>query len=49
VAARVRGGVKAVLEEVLQEVMTEHLEAGYWELTPTPGAVSVTDTTPASS
>ena len=33
--ARVREGVKAVLEEVLQEEMTEHLEAGYRELTPT--------------
>jgi putative transposase len=31
----VREGVKAVLEEVLQEEMTEHLEAGYRELTPT--------------
>ncbi len=27
--------MKAVLEEVLQEEMTEHLEAGYRELTPT--------------
>ena len=35
VEARVRQGVKAVLEEVLQEEMTEHLEAGYRELTPT--------------
>jgi transposase-like protein len=35
VEARVREGVKAVLEEVLEEEMTEHLEAGYWELTPT--------------
>ena len=35
VEARVRRGVKAVLEEVLQEEMTEHLEAGYRELTPT--------------
>jgi putative transposase len=35
VQARVREGVKAVLEEVLQEEMTEHLEAGYRELTPT--------------
>jgi putative transposase len=34
VEARVREGVKAVLEEVLQEEMTEHLEAGYRELTP---------------
>jgi transposase-like protein len=32
--ARVRQGVKAVLEEVLQEEMTQHLEAGYRELTP---------------
>ena len=35
VQARVREGVKAVLEEVLQEEMTEHLKAGYRELTPT--------------
>ncbi len=35
VQARVREGVKAVLEEVLREEMTEHLEAGYRELTPT--------------
>ena len=35
VEARVREGVKAVLEKVLQEEMTEHLEAGYRELTPT--------------
>ena len=41
VEARVRQGVKAVLEEVLQEEMTEHLEAGYRELTPTPGAASL--------
>ena len=35
VQARVREGVKTVLEEVLQEEeMTEHLEAGYRELTP---------------
>jgi hypothetical protein len=27
--ARVRQGVKAVLEEVLEEVMAEHLKAGY--------------------
>jgi putative transposase len=32
----VRKGVKAVLEELLkEEEMTEHLEAGYRELTPT--------------
>ena len=35
VEARVREGVKAVLEEVLQEEMTEHLQAGYRELNPT--------------
>jgi putative transposase len=35
VEARVREGIKAVLEEVLQEEMTEHLKAGYRELTPT--------------
>lgn len=35
VEARVRQGVKAVLEEVLEEEMTQHLEAGYRELTPT--------------
>jgi transposase-like protein len=35
VEARVRQGVKTVLEEVLQEEMTQHLEAGYRELTPT--------------
>jgi transposase-like protein len=35
VQARVREGVKTVLEEVLREEMTEHLEAGYRELTPT--------------
>ncbi len=35
VEARVRQGVKAVLEEVLEEEMTRHLEAGYRELTPT--------------
>jgi putative transposase len=35
VESRVREGVKAVLEEVLREEMTQHLEAGYRELTPT--------------
>jgi transposase-like protein len=34
VEARVREGVKAVLEEILQEEMTEHLNAGYHEFTP---------------
>ena len=54
VEARVRQGVKAVLEEVLQEEvlqeeMTQHLEAGYRELTPTPGEESATLTTNATS
>jgi putative transposase len=35
IEARVRQGVKAVLEEVLQEEMTEHLRAGYRDLTST--------------
>jgi putative transposase len=35
VEARVRQGVKTVLEEVLEEEMTQHLGAGYRELTPT--------------
>jgi putative transposase len=35
VEARVRQGVKAVLEEVLEEEMIQHLGAGYRELTPT--------------
>ena len=35
IEARVREGVKAVLEEVLEEEMSEHLKAGYRELTPT--------------
>jgi putative transposase len=35
IEARVREAVKAVLEEVLREEMTEHLKAGYRELTPT--------------
>ncbi len=35
VEARVREGVKAILEEVLQEEMTEHLNAGYREFVPT--------------
>jgi putative transposase len=35
VEARVRDGVKAVLEEILEEEMAEHLQAGYRELTPT--------------
>ena len=41
VEARVRQGVKAVLEEVLEEQMTQHLQASYRELTPTPGAASL--------
>jgi putative transposase len=35
VEARVRQGAKAVLEEVLQDGMTQHLEAGYRGLSPT--------------
>lgn len=35
VETRVRQGVKAVLEEILQEEMTQHLKADYRELTPT--------------
>jgi transposase-like protein len=34
VEARVRQGVKAVLEEVLEEEMTQHLQASYRELIP---------------
>jgi hypothetical protein len=34
VEARVRQGVKAVLEKVFEE-MTQHLKAGYRELSPT--------------
>ncbi len=48
VEARVREGVKAMLEEVLKEEMTEHLQAGYRELTPTPGEGSATATTPVT-
>ena len=44
VEARVRQGVKAVLEEE----MTQHIGAGYRELTPTPGEESATDTTSAT-
>ena len=33
VEPRVRQGVKAVLEEMLEEDMTQHLKAGYRELT----------------
>jgi transposase-like protein len=35
VEARVRPGVKAVLEEMLEEEMPRHLKAGYRELTTT--------------
>jgi len=34
ISRRIREGVKAVLEEVLEEEMTEHLAAGYRERTP---------------
>ena len=49
VEARVRQGVKAVLEEVLQEEMTQHLEAGSTGNSPLPGAGSETVTTHAIS
>jgi transposase-like protein len=48
VEARVRQGVKAVLEELLQDEMTQHLQAGYRELTP-PAVASATATTSATS
>jgi putative transposase len=35
VVARLRQGIKAVLEEVLEEQTTQQLQAGYRELTPT--------------
>jgi hypothetical protein len=41
VEARVRRGVKAVLEEVLEEEMTQHLKAGYRELSPPQGEGSL--------
>jgi transposase-like protein len=49
VEARVRQGVKAILEEVLEEEMTQHLQAGYRELTPTPGVASATAATSVTS
>jgi transposase-like protein len=49
VEARVREGVKAVLEEVLQEEITQHLEAGYRELTPTRRGELRASTTSATS
>jgi transposase-like protein len=44
VEARVREGVKAIFEEVLEEEMTQHLKAGYGS-SPQPGEESATDTT----
>jgi hypothetical protein len=41
--------VKAILEEVLQQEMTEHLEAGYRELTPTRRGERNGATTPETS
>jgi len=35
ISRRIREGLKAVIEEVLEEEMTEHLAAGYRERTPT--------------
>ena len=49
VESRIREGVKTVLEEVLQEEMTEHLEADYRELTPTRRGELRAATTPVSS
>jgi transposase-like protein len=49
VEARVREGVKVVLEEVLQEEMTEHLQAGSTGSSPPPGEESATVTTSATS
>jgi putative transposase len=34
ISRRIREGVKAVIEQVLEEEMTEHLAAGYRERTP---------------
>ena len=34
ISRRIREGVKAIIEQVLEEEMTEHLAAGYRERTP---------------
>ena len=34
ISRRIREGVKAVIEQVLEEEMTEHLAAGYRQRTP---------------
>jgi len=49
VEARVRQGVKAVLEEVLQEEMSEHFKAGYRELTTILAKEGVTATSSATT
>ncbi len=49
VEARVRQGVKAVLEEVLQDERTQHLEAGATGNSLPPPAPSATATTSATS
>jgi transposase-like protein len=49
VEARVRQGVKAVLEVVLEEEMTQHLAAGCRELIPTRRGELRADTTSATS
>ena len=51
VEARVRQAVKPVLEEVLEAEMSQHLKAGYRELTPTPRSLgaSATAATPETS
>jgi len=53
VEVRVRGGVKAeqeevLQEEILQEEMTEHTWKPATGSSPRPGEASVTDTTPAT-
>ena len=48
VEARVRQGVKAVLEEALEEEMAEHLKAATGS-SPLPAAESAMDTTSATS
>jgi transposase-like protein len=48
ISRRIREGVKAVIEQVLEEEMTEHLAAGYRERTPS-RAGSGTATTPGTS
>jgi transposase-like protein len=48
ISRRIREGVKAVIEQVLEEEMTEHLAAGY-RGAPQAAAGSGTATTPGTS